>query len=151
MVAKDGFRVSMDVHKSVLASKSRFFAEKLRKDRGVSHCVEISDCDDVEVYVESVVLMYCEDLKKRLMGEEVSRVLGLLKVCAFFVYLAFAFVLCFVFVLCVLGCWESLDEHIGYWVCTFEVSRKLGFVIVRGLFLWGFNQEREKRFCLGGL
>lgn len=82
VVAKDGFRVSMDVHKSVLGSKSRFFAEKLRKDRGVSHCVEISDCDDVEVYVETVVLMYCENLKKRLMGEEVSRVLGLLKVSA---------------------------------------------------------------------
>lgn len=87
MVAKDGFRVTMDVHKSVLAAKSRFFADKLRKDRGVSHCVEISDCDDVEVYVETVVLMYCEDLKRRLMGEEVSRVLGLLKVCA----LAFTF------------------------------------------------------------
>ncbi|PON62396.1 BTB/POZ domain containing protein [Parasponia andersonii] len=80
VVARDGFRVSMDVHKSVLASKSRFFAEKLRRDRGVSHSVEISDCDDVEVYVETVVLMYYEDLKKRLIGEEVSKVLGLLKV-----------------------------------------------------------------------
>lgn len=89
VVAKDGFRVSMDVHKSVLGSKSRFFAEKLRKDRGVSHCVEISDCDDVEVYVETVVLMYCENLKKRLMGEEVSRVLGLLKICA--LHYAFCF------------------------------------------------------------
>ncbi|ONI00448.1 hypothetical protein PRUPE_6G089700 [Prunus persica] len=86
VVAKDGFRVTMDVHKSVLAAKSRFFADKLRKDRGVSHCVEISDCDDVEVYVETVVLMYCEDLKRRLMGEEVSRVLGLLKVSAAIMY-----------------------------------------------------------------
>ncbi|PQQ05966.1 BTB/POZ domain-containing protein [Prunus yedoensis var. nudiflora] len=76
----------MDVHKSVLAAKSRFFADKLRKDRGVSHCVEISDCDDVEVYVETVVLMYSEDLKRRLMGEEVSRVLGLLKVSAAIMY-----------------------------------------------------------------
>ena len=81
VVGRDGYKVSMDVHKSVLASKSRFFAEKLRRDRGVSHSVEISDCDDVEVYVETVVLMYYEDLKKRLMGEEVSKVLGLLKVC----------------------------------------------------------------------
>ncbi|XP_068337572.1 BTB/POZ domain-containing protein At5g60050-like isoform X2 [Pyrus communis] len=86
VVAKDGFRVSMDVHKSVLAAKSRFFAEKLRKERGVSHCVEISDCDDVEVYVEAVVLMYSDDLKRRLMGEEVSRVLGLLKVSAAIMY-----------------------------------------------------------------
>ncbi|KAB2614876.1 BTB/POZ domain-containing protein [Pyrus ussuriensis x Pyrus communis] len=82
VVAKDGFRVSMDVHKSVLEAKSRFFAEKLRKDRGVLHCVEISDCDDVEVYVEAVVLMYYDDLKRRLIGDEVSRVLGLLKVFA---------------------------------------------------------------------
>ncbi|XP_040993461.1 BTB/POZ domain-containing protein At5g60050 [Juglans microcarpa x Juglans regia] len=82
VVGRDGFRVSMDVHKSVLAEKSRFFAEKLRRDRGVAHSVEISDCDDVEVYVEAVVLMYCEDLKRRLMGEEVSKVLGLLKVSA---------------------------------------------------------------------
>ncbi|GMN24466.1 hypothetical protein TIFTF001_000581 [Ficus carica] len=72
----------MDVHKSVLSSKSRFFAEKLRLERGISHSVEISDCDDVEVYVETVVLMYSEDLKKRLIGEEVSKVLGLLKVSA---------------------------------------------------------------------
>lgn len=44
--------------------------------------VEICDCDDVEVYVETVVLMYCDDLKNRLVGEEVSKVLGLLKVSA---------------------------------------------------------------------
>lgn len=80
VVGRDGFRVSMDVHKSVLAEKSRFFSEKLRRDRGMAHSVEISDCDDVEVYVEAVLLMYCEDLKRRLTGEEVSKVLGLLKV-----------------------------------------------------------------------
>ncbi|KAI4334462.1 hypothetical protein L6164_019155 [Bauhinia variegata] len=82
VVSRDGFRVSMDVHKSVLAKKSRFFAEKLQRDRGVSHSVEISDCDDVEVYVETVVLMYSEDLMKRLMGEGVRKVLSLLKVSA---------------------------------------------------------------------
>ena len=103
VVAKDGYKVSMDVHKSVLALKSRFFAEKLRKDRGVSHCVEISDCDDVEVYVETVVLMYCEDLKKRLMGEEVSRVLGLLKVCAFFLLHSFIYFMACLSWCCVFG------------------------------------------------
>lgn len=82
VVARDGFKVSMDVHKTVLADKSRFFAEKLRRESGISHSVEISDCDDVEVYVEAVVLMYCEDLKRRfrLMGDGVSKVLSLLKV-----------------------------------------------------------------------
>ncbi|KAJ1384042.1 hypothetical protein SESBI_42889 [Sesbania bispinosa] len=84
VVARDGFKVSMEVQKCVLADKSRFFAEKLRCDSGLSHTVEISDCDDVEVYVEAVVLMHCEDLKRRLrlMGEGVSKVLSLLKVSA---------------------------------------------------------------------
>ncbi|CAL0304109.1 unnamed protein product [Lupinus luteus] len=84
VIARDGFRVSMDVHKSVLAEKSRFFAEKLRGENGISHSVEISDCDDVEVYVEAVVLMYCEDLKRRfrLIAEGVSKILTLLKVSA---------------------------------------------------------------------
>ncbi|XP_019199257.1 PREDICTED: BTB/POZ domain-containing protein At5g60050 [Ipomoea nil] len=79
IAARDGWpKVSMDVHRRVLAGRSRFFAEKLR--RSGSHSVEILDCDDVEVYVKTVVLMYCEDLKKKLIGEGVSKVLGLLKV-----------------------------------------------------------------------
>lgn len=84
VVGRDGIRVSMELQKSVLTEKSRFFAEKLRRDPGVAHSVEISDCDDVEVYVEALVLMYCDDfnLKKRLMGEDVSKVLALLKVSA---------------------------------------------------------------------
>ncbi|KAH7560949.1 hypothetical protein ACOSP7_016560 [Xanthoceras sorbifolium] len=86
VVGKDGFRVCMDVHKRVLAEKSRFFAEKLaRRDkdnREMMHMVEISECDDVEVYVEAVVLMYCEDMKRRLVGEDLDKVLALLKVSA---------------------------------------------------------------------
>ncbi|PSR90009.1 BTB/POZ domain-containing protein [Actinidia chinensis var. chinensis] len=81
----DGFRVSMDVHRKVLADRSRFFAEKLRPRSTAAEVevsVEICDCDDVEVYVETVVLIYCDDLKRRLVGEEVSKVLGLLKVSA---------------------------------------------------------------------
>ncbi|CAH9109079.1 unnamed protein product [Cuscuta epithymum] len=81
VAARDGGpKVSMDVHRRVLVARSRFFAENLRQDG--SHSVEILDCDDVEVYVETVVLMYCEDLKKKMIGEGVSKVLGLLKVCS---------------------------------------------------------------------
>ncbi|GAB4860261.1 hypothetical protein Ancab_011742 [Ancistrocladus abbreviatus] len=80
--SRDGFKVSMDVHRRVLREKSRFFAEKLTSRGAVAQSVEICDCDDVEIYVETVVLMYCDDLKKRLMGEDVSKVLSLLKVCA---------------------------------------------------------------------
>ncbi|XVE59160.1 hypothetical protein DITRI_Ditri05aG0023200 [Diplodiscus trichospermus] len=84
IVSRDGYKVSMDVHRRVLSEKSRFFAEKLsqRREKGISHTVEISECDDVEVYVETVVLMYCDDLKKRLIGENVNKILALLKVSA---------------------------------------------------------------------
>ncbi|KAG2311054.1 hypothetical protein Bca52824_022611 [Brassica carinata] len=72
VVGRDGYR------------KSRFFMEKMssRREKGVSHMVEISECDDVEIYVETVVLMYCDDLKKKLVGENVIKILALLKVSA---------------------------------------------------------------------
>ncbi|KAL1208563.1 BTB/POZ domain-containing protein [Cardamine amara subsp. amara] len=82
VVGKDGYRVTMDVHRKVLSEKSRFFMEKMnsRREKGVSHMVEISECDDLEIYVETVVLMYSDDLKKMLIGENVIKILALLKV-----------------------------------------------------------------------
>ncbi|CAA7032123.1 unnamed protein product [Microthlaspi erraticum] len=82
VVGRDGYKVTMDVHRKVLSEKSRFFMEKMnpRREKGVSHMVEISECDDVEIYVETVVLMYCDDLKKKLIGENVIKILALLKV-----------------------------------------------------------------------
>jgi hypothetical protein len=83
VIGKDGHtRISMDVHKRVLLEKSGFFRDTLRgRDQGVvMQSVEISDCDDVEVYLETLVLMYSHDLKRRLMDEDVSRVLAFLKV-----------------------------------------------------------------------
>lgn len=76
-----GFKASMNVHRRVLAARSRFFADKLGRRDG-AHSVEICECDDVEVYVEAVVLMYCEDedMRRRLAKEEVAKVLLLLKV-----------------------------------------------------------------------
>ncbi|KAG2402906.1 BTB/POZ domain-containing protein [Vigna angularis] len=49
-------------------------------DLMVSMEVEINDCDNVEMYVEVVVLIHYEDLKVRLhsMGDGVSKVLSLL-------------------------------------------------------------------------
>ncbi|KAL3653099.1 hypothetical protein CASFOL_002780 [Castilleja foliolosa] len=72
------FRVSMDVHRRVLVAKSRFFAEKLR--RSGTHSVEILDCDDVVAYLEAVVLMYCDELKTKLLGMEVPKILTLLEI-----------------------------------------------------------------------
>ncbi|GFP94858.1 BTB/POZ domain-containing protein at5g60050 [Phtheirospermum japonicum] len=68
----------MDVHRRVLATKSRFFAEKLR--RSGTHSVEILDCDDVAAYVEAVVLMYFDELKTKLLGMEVPKILTLLEI-----------------------------------------------------------------------
>ncbi|KAG6741528.1 hypothetical protein POTOM_054790 [Populus tomentosa] len=63
---------------------SGFFRDTLRgREQGVvMQSVEISDSDDVEVYLETLVLMYSHDLKRRLMDEDVSRVLAFLKVSA---------------------------------------------------------------------
>uniref|UniRef100_A0A1J3JZJ9 BTB/POZ domain-containing protein n=1 Tax=Noccaea caerulescens TaxID=107243 RepID=A0A1J3JZJ9_NOCCA len=65
----------------VLSEKSKFFTEKMksRRENGVSQ-PHIVECDDVETYVETVVLMYCDDLKNKLIGENVVKVLALLKV-----------------------------------------------------------------------
>ncbi|KAJ6894333.1 hypothetical protein NC652_028176 [Populus alba x Populus x berolinensis] len=63
---------------------SGFFRDTLRgREQGVvMQSVKISDCDDVEVYLETLVLMYSHDLKRRLMDEDVSRILAFLKVFA---------------------------------------------------------------------
>ncbi|XVE57928.1 hypothetical protein DITRI_Ditri04bG0129100 [Diplodiscus trichospermus] len=88
--SKDGISVSMNVHWQILVAHSRFFAVKL-SDRSAKqqrngpagpYIVEIADCDDVEVYIETLRLMYCKDLRKKLMREDVSKVLGILKVSA---------------------------------------------------------------------
>ncbi|KAG2409963.1 hypothetical protein LR48_Vigan01g082500 [Vigna angularis] len=39
---------------------------KLDKEASLRHSVKINDCDNVEVYVKGVVLMYYEDLKAKL-------------------------------------------------------------------------------------
>ncbi|KVH95368.1 BTB/POZ domain-containing protein At1g63850-like [Cynara cardunculus var. scolymus] len=87
--SKDGLCVCMNVHRQILVGHSRFFAVQLsdyRRKMGNSinypYIVEIADCDDIEVYIESIRLMYSEDLKRRLMKEDVPRVLGILKVSA---------------------------------------------------------------------
>ncbi|EFH52010.1 predicted protein [Arabidopsis lyrata subsp. lyrata] len=72
LVGRDGYRVTMDVHKKVLSEKSKFFREKMkyRRENGVSHSqmVEISECGDVE----TVVLKYCDDLQNKLFGQSLD-------------------------------------------------------------------------------
>ncbi|XP_043713774.1 BTB/POZ domain-containing protein At3g50780-like [Telopea speciosissima] len=77
---KPVFSVKMSVHKNVLVENSSFFAQKLSEQQSPLRCLEIDDCEDVEIYVEVVGLMYCKEMKRRLIKQSVSRVLRILKV-----------------------------------------------------------------------
>ncbi|KAK8716714.1 hypothetical protein V6N13_044018 [Hibiscus sabdariffa] len=80
LLGKQGFCVKLSVHKKVLLEHSCFFTDKLSEQESSSSCLEIDDCEDVESYVETVGLMYCKEMKQRLMKQSVSRVLRILKV-----------------------------------------------------------------------
>ncbi|KAK1300607.1 BTB/POZ domain-containing protein [Acorus calamus] len=76
---KEGFSVRMSVHKNILAEHGSFFAEKL-STQSPSPFLEIRDCEDMEIYVETIGLMYCKEMKLRLIKQSVPRVLRVLKV-----------------------------------------------------------------------
>ncbi|XP_010243288.1 PREDICTED: BTB/POZ domain-containing protein At3g50780-like [Nelumbo nucifera] len=95
---KQGFSVKMSVHKNVLVENSSFFAEKLSQQESPLTCLELGDCEDVEIYVETVGLMYCKEMKQRLIKQSVSRVLRILKVAEFLG-----------FHMCVKSCLEYLE------------------------------------------
>ncbi|KAJ8764333.1 hypothetical protein K2173_006073 [Erythroxylum novogranatense] len=80
LLGKQGFCVKLSVHKNVLVENSHLFANKLSEEESTLSCLEIDDCEDVEIYVETVGLMYCKDMKQRLIKQNVSRVLRILKV-----------------------------------------------------------------------
>ncbi|GJN24403.1 hypothetical protein PR202_gb12141 [Eleusine coracana subsp. coracana] len=79
LYGKEGVAVKMIVHKNILAENSTLFADRISRQSPVS-CIEVPDCEDVEIYVETVGLMYCKDVKQRLMKQNVARVLRILKV-----------------------------------------------------------------------
>ncbi|KAL3525759.1 hypothetical protein ACH5RR_014131 [Cinchona calisaya] len=80
LLGKQGFAVKMCVHKNILIEHSSFFANKILEQQLVFSCLEIDDCDDVEIYVETVGLMYCKELKQRLIKQSVPHVLRILKI-----------------------------------------------------------------------
>lgn len=80
LLGKQGFCVKLSVHKNVLIEHSSFFSDKLSEQQSGLSCLEIDDCEDVEIYVETVGLMYCKEMKQRLIKQSVSRVLRILKV-----------------------------------------------------------------------
>ncbi|VAI37185.1 unnamed protein product [Triticum turgidum subsp. durum] len=97
LYGKDGVAVKMSVHKNILAENSTFFADKLSRQSPVSS-IEVPDCEDVEIYVETVGLMYCNDVKQKLIKQSVPRVLRILKVAELLGFRA-----------CVLSCLNYLE------------------------------------------
>ncbi|OAY33901.1 BTB/POZ domain-containing protein At3g50780 isoform X2 [Manihot esculenta] len=83
LLGKQGFCVKLSVHKKVLVENSSYFADKLSGEESDLSCLEIDDCDDVEIYVETVGLMYCKEMKQRLIKQSVSRVLRIIKIAEF--------------------------------------------------------------------
>ncbi|KAL1369677.1 hypothetical protein HN51_000087 [Arachis hypogaea] len=82
LVGKQGLCVKLSVHRDVLKEKSVFFCEKLSDETNLSW-LQINECEDVEIYVEIVGLMYCKEIRQRLMRQSVSRILRILKVAEF--------------------------------------------------------------------
>ncbi|KAH7436349.1 hypothetical protein KP509_05G015600 [Ceratopteris richardii] len=85
--SRDDISVTVHVHSEILAAQSRFFAAKLsevrlKQPKQAPHAVRISNCNDVEAYIDTIRLMYCHDRKRKLLKESVSRVLNILKVSA---------------------------------------------------------------------
>eukprot|EP00250_Pteridium_aquilinum_P019352 c24394_g1_i1 orf=30-1916(-) len=83
---KEGFSITISAHSQILATHSRFFAAKLvkilsKQSCQLPHLVEITGCEDIEIYIETLQLMYSQDMKRTLVKETVNRVLKILKVC----------------------------------------------------------------------
>lgn len=80
LLGKQGLAVKLSVHRSVLVEHSTFFASRISEQQLVFPCLEIDNCEDVEIFVETIGLMYCRELRQRLIKQSVSRVLRILKV-----------------------------------------------------------------------
>ncbi|XP_075514945.1 BTB/POZ domain-containing protein At3g50780-like [Primulina tabacum] len=98
LLGKQGLSVKLSVHRSVLLENSSYFASEISQQQPVFPCLEIEDCEDVEIYVETIGLMYCKDLKPQLIKQNVSRVLRVLKIAEQLGYIS-----------CIQSCLEYLE------------------------------------------
>ena len=134
LLGKQGFFVKLSVHRDVLKEKSSFFAHKLSEQSGLS-CLQIDDCEDVEMYVETVGLMYCKDMKQRLMKQNVSRILRILKVICYYSFVItgiIIFRLSSMVLFCLFVC---LSEILCFLVRPLFISPRIleGFSLIRFL------------------
>ncbi|MED6138390.1 hypothetical protein PIB30_073868 [Stylosanthes scabra] len=81
LLGKQGFCVKLSVHKELSREKSSFSAEKFFELGEISSCLQLEDREDVEIYLETFVLMYFKEMKQRLMKQHVSCILRILKYC----------------------------------------------------------------------
>ncbi|MCO5605860.1 hypothetical protein L7F22_060044 [Adiantum nelumboides] len=84
---KEGFCITINAHSHILAARSRHFAtmldEMLVKEKPqLPHLVEIADCEDIDIFLETLHLMYSYDMKRTLIKGNIHRVLAILKICA---------------------------------------------------------------------
>ncbi|CAI0554036.1 unnamed protein product [Linum tenue] len=79
LLGKQSFCVKLTAHRNVLVENSSFFAEKLSYGDSNLSYLEVNDCEDIEIYVETVGLMYCKEMKQRLIKQSLTRVLRILK------------------------------------------------------------------------
>ncbi|KZV25252.1 BTB/POZ domain-containing protein [Dorcoceras hygrometricum] len=98
LLGKQGLAVKLSVHRSILLESSSYFANKISQQQPVFPCLEIDDCEDVEIYVETIGLMYCKELKPQLIKQSVSRVLRVLKIAEQLGYMS-----------CIQSCLEYLE------------------------------------------
>ncbi|XP_073061806.1 BTB/POZ domain-containing protein At3g50780-like [Primulina eburnea] len=80
LLGKQGLAVKLSVHRNILLENSSYFTKKISEQQPVFPCLEVEDCEDVEIYVETIGLMYCKELKPQLIKQSVSRVLRILKI-----------------------------------------------------------------------
>ncbi|KAL8117538.1 BTB/POZ domain-containing protein At3g50780-like [Apium graveolens] len=116
LFGKQGFTVKLSTHKNVLVASSSYFADKFTENHPLLPILEIDDCEDVEIYVETVGLMYCKEIKQRLIKQSVSRVLRILKVAQ---QMQFSF--------CIQSCLEYLEAV--PWVGEEEEEKVLSSVL----------------------
>ncbi|GAB4848902.1 hypothetical protein Ancab_003714 [Ancistrocladus abbreviatus] len=54
LFGKHGLSVKLNLHKNVIVENSNFFADRLSEQESAVPCLEIEDCEDIEIYVETV-------------------------------------------------------------------------------------------------
>lgn len=75
MNSNDGLSLTFCLYCQIFIAQSGFFTAKLSDRWSKKQRASVYDCDDVEVYLETLFLICCKDLCRRLMRKVVGKVL----------------------------------------------------------------------------